>query len=122
MGEASLMPYVPLRLFNGDESISEYALVDSGSTINVMPFSIGTRLGLDWEQQSKSINLTGNLAGVAAKGVVVEAQAGASERTTLVFAWARTDNMPLLLGQVNFFMEFEVCFNRSQQSFEINHR
>ena len=62
------------------------------------------------------------MSGVAAKGVVVEAEAGESDRIVLVFAWARTDNMPLLLGQVNFFMELEVCFNRSQQNFAVKRK
>jgi hypothetical protein len=37
----------------------------------------------------------------------------------LVFAWTQADNIPMILGQVNFFMEFDVCFYRSQQAFEI---
>jgi hypothetical protein len=28
--------------------------------------------------------------------------------------------IPLLLGQVNFFIEFDICFHRSQLNFEIN--
>jgi hypothetical protein len=38
----------------------------------------------------------------------------------LVFAWTRATNVPLLLGQVNFFMEFDVCFYCSQLSFEVS--
>jgi hypothetical protein len=29
-------------------------------------------------------------------------------------------NVPLILGQVNFFMEFDICFYRSQLQFEIS--
>jgi len=37
----------------------------------------------------------------------------------LAFAWSRSDNVPLILGQMNFFMEFDICFYRSQLEFEV---
>jgi len=39
-----------------------------------------------------------------------------------VFAWTRAENVPLILGQVNFFMEFDVCFYRSQLAFNLSPR
>ncbi|QEH31948.1 hypothetical protein OJF2_04150 [Aquisphaera giovannonii] len=42
--------------------------------------------------------------------------------TRLVFAWTRSDTVPVLLGQVNFFMEFDVCFFRSRSEFELRPR
>jgi hypothetical protein len=38
----------------------------------------------------------------------------------LVCAWTRAEEAPVLFGQSNFFMEFDVCFYRSQRAFEIN--
>jgi hypothetical protein len=40
-------------------------------------------------------------------------------RTRLAFAWSQNDNVPVILGQMNFFLEFDVCFYRSQLEFEI---
>ncbi|BAT52745.1 hypothetical protein NOS3756_16860 [Nostoc sp. NIES-3756] len=37
----------------------------------------------------------------------------------LVFAWVRSPNVLLILGQTNFFLEFDVCFYRSQLEFEV---
>jgi len=37
----------------------------------------------------------------------------------LAFAWTQTDNVPTLLGQVNFFLEFDACFFRSREEFEV---
>ena len=37
----------------------------------------------------------------------------------LVFAWSRLASVPLLLGQVNFFEAFDVCFYRARRQFEI---
>lgn len=38
----------------------------------------------------------------------------------LVFAWVNRLNVPLILGQTNFFMEFDVCFYRSKLEFKVN--
>ena len=38
----------------------------------------------------------------------------------LAFAWARAENIPVILGQAYFFMEFDVCFYRSKMEFGIN--
>jgi hypothetical protein len=37
----------------------------------------------------------------------------------LVFAWARTENAPVLFGQTNFFMQFRVCFDALAELFEV---
>ena len=37
----------------------------------------------------------------------------------LAFAWGGNDNVPLILGQTNFFLEFEVCFYRAALEFEV---
>ena len=37
----------------------------------------------------------------------------------LAFGWTRSNNVPVILGQVNFFMEFDICFYRSRLLFEI---
>jgi hypothetical protein len=37
----------------------------------------------------------------------------------LAFAWASVDTVPVILGQVSFFLEFDVCFFRARRAFEI---
>ena len=37
----------------------------------------------------------------------------------LAFAWTNSNDLPVILGQVNFFFEFDVCFLRSRLLFEI---
>jgi hypothetical protein len=39
--------------------------------------------------------------------------------TELLFAGTRCPNAPLILGQTNFFLEFDVYFYRSRLEFEI---
>ena len=78
--------------------------------MNVLPYSVGTELGYVWERQTTALSLTGNLAQYEARVVLVQAVVGQFEQAQLMFAWTQATNVPLILGQVNFFMEFDVCF------------
>jgi hypothetical protein len=118
LGTASLAPMLPLTV-SGLQSVPTSGLVDSGAAINVMPCTLGVHLGFDWDQQTKAVELSGNLASVEARVVVVTAVVGTFAPVRLAFAWARTDAVTVILGQVNFFMEFDVCFFRSRSLFEV---
>lgn len=120
LGEASLQPYLPLTLIYQRHSVSTSGLLDTGSMVNVLPYQMGIDLGVIWEQQTTPLWLTGNLARHEARALIVSAVVGHFEPIQLVFAWTQARNVPLLLGQVNFFMEFDVCFYRSQLSFKIH--
>ena len=37
----------------------------------------------------------------------------------LAFAWIKENDVPLILGQTNFFLEFDVCFYRSKLEFDV---
>ena len=112
-------PYLPLVLTHQGNSLSVSGLLDTGATVNVLPYSMGKRLGAVWDEQTASLQLTGNLARSEARSLVVSATVANFEPIRMAFAWAQADNIPLILGQVNFFMEFDVCFFRSQSVFGI---
>ena len=118
LGAASLAPMLPLTL-TGSASVAVSGLVDSGAAINVLPYSVGLQLGFDWDQQTRVIHLSGNLAAVEARVVVASAQVGHLLEVRLAFGWAKNDAVPVILGQVNFFLEFDVCFFRSRSLFEV---
>ena len=118
LGSASLAPMLPVTL-GATNSVSAVGLLDSGATVNVMPFTLGQQLGFRWEEQTRVVALSGNLARVEARVVTVAAQVGDFSAVRLAFAWTETDASPLILGQVNFFMEFDVCFFRARESFEV---
>ncbi|NLX99178.1 MAG: hypothetical protein GXY83_23820 [Rhodopirellula sp.] len=115
---AGLAPMLPLTL-TGDRSVATSGLVDSGATVNILPYAVEVQLGLDWDQQTRSVELSGNLASVEARVVVLSAVVGSFPPVRLAFAWARTDAVPVILGQVNFFLGFDVCFFRSRGLFEV---
>jgi hypothetical protein len=119
LGPAGSLPYLPLTLALGQQSVSISGLLDTGATVNVLPFAVGARLGAVWEQQTVPVRLSGNLAAVEARGLLLQATVGRFAPVRLAFAWARADTIPVILGQVNFFMEFDVCFFRARALFEI---
>lgn len=122
LGAASALPYLPFTLTNGQHTVVVSGLVDSGATANVLPYHVGLQLGAVWEQQTVPVQLSGNLAASAARALVLTAQVADFSPVRLAFAWTRHENVPVILGQVNFFMEFDVSFFRSQMSFEISRK
>jgi hypothetical protein len=118
-GEFSRMPDVPLQLSAHGLTVSVSALLDTGATVNVLPYEVGERLGFVWERQTTPLQLGGNLAQVEARAVALEATITPFAPVLLAFAWTRAANVPLLLGQVNFFQEFDVCFYRAEGTFTI---
>ena len=118
--DAALTPLVPLTLrFKDGESIDVHGLLDSGATVNVLPYGLGVRLGAIWEVQTVRVTLSGNLAAQEARALLVQARVAEFPPVPLVFAWTRAENVPLLLGQVNFFEQFDICFRRARRHFEV---
>ena len=113
------MPRLPLTLKLNETSIEVFGLVDSGATINVLPFSVGQKLGATWDSQKAVIRLAGNMANSLAQPIVVKAEIGHFSPVLLAFAWVSHDNTPVILGQTNFFNEYEVCFFRNSLEFEV---
>lgn len=118
-GVPDALPQLPLLLKYQGSSVEVLALLDTGASVNVLPYSVGVQLGAVWEEQTISVTLAGNLASVEARGLLVSAQISNFEPVQLVFAWSLSDDAPLLLGRMNFFLEFDVCFYRSQLAFEV---
>jgi hypothetical protein len=119
LGPASSLPYLPVELRNQQQTVSAMGLVDSASTINVLPFDVGIQMGFDWSQQTTSLQLTGNLANFEARAIAVTGVVGKFTPVLLAFAWTQSNSVPVILGQVNFLMEFDVYLSRSQSFFEV---
>lgn len=122
LGEVGFRPILPITLVYQNASVVASGLLDTGASVNVLPYNAGVQLGYEWERQTTVLSLTGNLAQYEARVVVMQGQVGQFEPVQLVFAWTRAENVPLILGQVNFFMEFDVCFYRSQLAFNLSPR
>jgi hypothetical protein len=119
LGPASELPYAPITLHLGDRSAHVSGLIDSGSTLNVLPFDVGIQLGAVWDEQSVPVRLGGNIVETEARGLVLFGQLEGFSPVRLAFAWSRSNRIPVILGQTNFFLEFDVRLCRSQMFFEI---
>ena len=113
------MPLLPLRFELPPHSITVLGLLDTASAVNVLPYDVGLQLGAVWAQQTTSVQLTGNLASVPARGLVVSAIVGKFPPVRLAFAWSQVSTIPLILGQLNFFAEFNAYFSRASGIFEV---
>jgi hypothetical protein len=114
------MPYLPIILCNKGQSVFVHALVDSGSTISVLPFDVGIQLGLDWNAQTYPLpSLVGNLQGLPVFAVLLEVKIESFYPVNLAFAWTQSSDVPVILGQTNFFTEFDVYFFGSKSKFQI---
>ena len=119
-GKASLRPVLPMTLRFGERTLSVIGLLDTGAAVNVLPYGVGVDLGAVWDRQTTVLRLTGNLANYEARLLVVEAGIGDFRPVRLAFAWTMAEHAPLLLGQVNFFTQFDVCFYRSAEAFDLS--
>ncbi len=117
--ELDSLPRIPLVLTNSSRSLNAMGLVDSGATINVLPYTLGLDLGGTWDDRKANLQLAGNLSNWPAMPFVAMAMIDDLPPVKLVFGWVRSDNVPLILGQTNFFVEFRVCFDRAKFEFEV---
>ena len=117
--EFDSLPRIPLTFRYNNQQLDVIGLVDSGSTVSVLPYDIGLQLGARWDDRRANLRLAGNLGKSLAMPLSIMATIGDFAPVQLVFAWVKVANPPLILGQTNFFMEFDIHFYRSRLEFEI---
>ena len=114
------LPYLPLQLSYRGQTIQAEGMIDTGSMVNVLPYQLGTQLGQQWDDFNIELELTGNLRNVESRAVLLDASIGDFPTVRLSFAWAKTSNVPLILGHINFLKEFEICFYSAHSYFELS--
>jgi hypothetical protein len=119
LGRSVIMPYLPLVLMLENRSLEVMALLDTGASVNVLPYEVGLQLGAVWKNQTVSIPLSGNLARSDSRGLVVSSTIAQFTPVLLGFAWTEMRDTPVILGHMNFFAEFNVCFYRHDLTFEV---
>ena len=121
-GVIDAVPQLSFTLINRNNSAQVSGLLDTGASVNVLPYNIGIQLGAIWEEQTTSVMLAGNLASIEAKGLILSAQITDLAPVRLVFAWSKSNEVPLLLGRMNFFLEFDICFYAALKEFELTQK
>ena len=117
-GAASLAPLLTFRLRLAGREERVVGMIDTGAAVSVIPWSVGLRLGGDWDA-SVPLTLTGNLVFAEARALLVEGSVGGFSPRRLVFAWSKSDAVPVLLGQTNFLVEFDIYLSLSSRYFDI---
>jgi hypothetical protein len=115
---SNLAPLLPIRLDRDQTALDVVALVDSGAAVSVLPRSVGARFGVDWDALNVPCSIGGSAGGVSGKILVVYGTVASFPAVPLVFAWVKSDTVPIILGQTNFFLNFDVFFARAR-GFEI---
>lgn len=118
-GELGWRPALPIFLRHKSRELEAMGLLDSGADVNVLPYEIGLELGAIWAHQNEVVYLSGILSKVEARGIILSARMSGFAPVRLAFAWAESDDIPLILGQINFFMNYDICFHRSRNQFEL---
>jgi hypothetical protein len=122
LGRSVIMPYLPLTLLAGGNSVEVTALLDTGASVNVLPYELGLQLGGVWDEQIVQVQLSGNLGRSEARGLALSGTVAQFDPVLLVFAWTQARDAPVILGHMNFFAEFNVCFYRHELAFEVQPR
>lgn len=113
------MPFVPVRLINKNLALDVLALVDSGASVNVLPYQVGQALGGVWDDKLADLTLTGNLSNYPSCPLILKGIIGNFKPLVLGFAWSKRDDNPVILGNINFFDQFDVSFYRKSKLFEL---
>jgi hypothetical protein len=112
-------PFLPLVLGHQNQLKAVNGLLDTGADVNVIPFQIGLELGFHWEEARTGLQLSSNLRNYETRAVLVDGRVGNFPPVRLAFAWTRFEQCPVILGQINFFAEFDVCFFKSRHESQI---
>jgi len=57
LSDDEALPTIPITLSHAGLSVSANALLDTGSTVNLLPYDIGPQLGAIWEEQTVRLPL-----------------------------------------------------------------
>lgn len=127
-GIPGMLPFIPLTLLHTGDGVhitarmTVPALVDSGATVNVLPRDIGEQMGLDWKSHRAILPFAGTIHHRPALALPLFVKVPQLAPQRVLFAWSElstSDHMMVLLGQTNFFDEFDVNFRKSQGYFDI---
>jgi len=100
-------------------SLDHRALIDSGASFCAPPRTLGDQFGEDWDLLPRLFRLGGVAGGVRAKLLAVDVTIPPFPIRPIMFGWAETDVVPLIFGQMTFFLEFHVCFFRALSEFQL---
>jgi hypothetical protein len=117
LSPGNILPFLRMNI-SAVQKISVIALVDSGASINLLPYSVGQALGFDWDSTEKGPPISGT---IHSESRIVKARVtiGSLDEVELSFCWIKRDDVRLLLGHYDFFAHFTVCFLTRENKFSL---
>jgi hypothetical protein len=115
------MPYIPVQLETSSVAIQVKALVDTRAMVNVFPNQVGKALKLNWDE-GEPIDLGGNLGKAQARAFTISCTIPGLNPVEMEFNWSLLERIPVILGQLDFFEQFDVCISYSENEISIRPR
>jgi hypothetical protein len=81
------LPYLPLQLSYQGKTIETEGMIDTGSTVNVLPYDLGTELGLQWDSYNIELELAGNLRNIESRAVLLNVTIDEFPIIRLLIGW-----------------------------------
>jgi len=117
----ALRPELGIELFYGSRSVSTIGHIDTGADHTLINKEFAKQLGLDWKSgvKTKSIGIVGNPVDVYLNEIELEVARLPGSRYKIVAGFIESRNVAILLGQVGFFDNLKITFERSKNRFAI---
>jgi len=113
-------PFIPVSIKYREKSIDTMAMLDSGADTSILPHAVGLALGADWSRQPDLWHLEGFGGELETKKLVFDLVIGNWHPLRIRFGWTNNNDVPVLLGQLNFFHVVDICFYRSRQLVQLS--
>ncbi len=113
-------PFIPVSIRYHGNSVDTMAMLDSGADTSILPYAMGLALGAEWSRQPDLWHLEGFGGELETKKLVVDLIIGDWHPLRILFGWASANDVPVLLGQLNFFYLVDICFYRSRELVQLS--
>ena len=110
-------PYIPITLKSEKESLDFIGLIDSGADISVIPREAADILGLKIEKEDEATGIGGK-AKTSDSHLNIKIQKGHEKcefRLPIKILLQENSEIPILLGRLEFFDNFNIIFEQSEQ-------
>jgi hypothetical protein len=114
-------PLLPIIL-QTTKTIRTVGLVDTGASVNVLPHRVGLALGFDWATSPVGRNLGGRFSAGATRAVRTTGIVRPFPPIPFIFLWSDSDDLPIILGRINFLAEFDLFVSFSRGVFRVRPR
>lgn len=109
-------PVAEITLINNKKELMESMYVDSGADISLIPKSVGDVLGLTVEKNDERRELKG-IGDYGTPIIIKKIKMKVGEKVfDSRIAWALSEEVPLILGRLDIFQVFDVCFKQNKKT------